>query len=182
MADRPVNNTASPAPSAAEHRGWSVKMIAWSAALAAFLLLAAWGAANWRVFHLAYCKHLLRSGDPAKVAKALRLIPKFDHVRVGMTYQEVCKIMWPLEPVEMRTKTTGRFTADGQVFPGTILGPVRNPNRLSFINPRFDPPLEPGQVGYVDEYAPPRESGAWTVLRIAFRDDKVFTMEVEEPL
>ena len=84
------------APPAAEHRGWSRKMVLWSAALAAFLLLAAWGAANWKVFHLAYCKHLISSSDPEKQYRGMELIEKH-HLRKGMTLEEVRKIMAPLQ-------------------------------------------------------------------------------------
>ena len=162
-------------------------MIVWSVALAAVLLLAAWGAANWRVFHLAYCRHLLRSGNQEEIAKALRLMPKHGHIHVGMSYQEVCDLLRPLEPMEMRAKTTGRLTADGQVFPGRFLGPVRNPDRVSQINPPSDPPLAPGQIGYVDVYSPPVTSslakcGSWTMLYIEFRDDRVFSIQTREPV
>ena len=79
---------------AAEQRGWSVKMIAWSAALAAVLLLTAWGAANWKVFHLAYCKHLLRSMDLEDQGQALKLI-EHTHLAAGMSKVQVEQIVSP---------------------------------------------------------------------------------------
>ena len=83
-------------PPTAEHRGWSRKMILWSVALAAFLLTAAWGAANWKAFHLAYCKHLISSSDPEKQYRGMELIEK-RHLRKGMTVDEVRKVMAPLQ-------------------------------------------------------------------------------------
>jgi len=96
MVDGAVSEETLPAPSAAEHRGWSRKMILWSAALAAFLLLAAWGAANWRVFHLVYCRHLMASKDDEAQSKAIDLILQY-HLRKGMTVEQVRAVLRPTE-------------------------------------------------------------------------------------
>jgi len=65
-------------------------MILWSAALAAFLLLAAWGAANWKVFHLAYYKHCARRDryDIIAFDELVRV-----HLRKGMTKNETRNLL-----------------------------------------------------------------------------------------
>jgi len=95
-------------PPAAEHRGWSLKMILWSAALAAVLLLAAWGAANWKVFHLAYCKHLIGSNDLEKRHRGIYMVLR-THVRPGMTCEQVNNL---LSPINIETLHPTKYDLD----------------------------------------------------------------------
>jgi hypothetical protein len=70
-------------------------MILWSAALAAFLLALAWGAANWKFFDLLYCKQLLKSRDVyTRMDGADRIWLR--HLRPGMTREEVIRLFHPL--------------------------------------------------------------------------------------
>jgi hypothetical protein len=66
-------------------------MLLWSAALAAFLLLLAWGGTNWKAFHLAYCRHLLASRDVGTRLKGLGAIAD-THLRAGLTREEVRRL------------------------------------------------------------------------------------------
>jgi len=90
---------------AAQHPGWSRKMILWSTALAAVLLLGAWGTANWKAFHLAYCKHLMKSSDPSDQSKGVELVLKV-HLSRAMSTADVRKALYPAE-FEMKTDTLG---------------------------------------------------------------------------
>jgi hypothetical protein len=81
-----------------EHRGWSWKMIIWSVALAAFLLLAAWGAANWRPLHLACCRRMLASDSNWWQETGTRGIVR-RHLRPGMTVEEARDMFRPVQLV-----------------------------------------------------------------------------------
>jgi hypothetical protein len=116
----------SPAPPTVEHRGWSRRMVFWSVALAAFLLASAWGAANWKVFHLAYCKHLMKSTDPADQLKGTELVLQM-HLSRGMTVEEVRKTLRPTK-FEMTTVIYGKADLPGFVE-----------NRYSGWTLEFDP-------------------------------------------
>ena len=94
MSDQAATALPSPAPSTTptEHRGWALKMIFWSAALAAFLLGGAWCAANWKVFHLAYCKHLIYSNDEWTQTSGLDKLGKV-HFNASMSKEVVLNAM-----------------------------------------------------------------------------------------
>lgn len=69
-------------------------MVFWSVALAALLIAVAWGGANWRMFHLAYCRHLLGSRDPATRQRGIDMVLQ-THVRPGMTWEEILRLFGP---------------------------------------------------------------------------------------
>jgi len=52
---------------------------------------------NWKVFHLAYCKHLLKSNESEKRDRGIAMVVS-THVRPGMTIHQVS---WLLHPVEL---------------------------------------------------------------------------------
>ena len=112
-----MSDQALPAPPAAEHRGWSRKMILWSAAFAAFLLLAAWGVANWRKIHLAYCQYLLGSSDSTQRDRGTYLVLR-THVQPGMTREEVSKLLAPVKVVP----STGRTCMFALTDKGSVTG------------------------------------------------------------
>jgi len=82
-----------PAPPA---RGPSRRMVLWLVVAPAALLALAFAGANWRVFHLAWCKHLMKSDYPAKQLEGLRMVLDM-HLRKGMTAEEVRGRVAPLE-------------------------------------------------------------------------------------
>ncbi len=141
-----------------EHRGWSVRMIAWSAALAAFLSLAAWGAANWRAFHLAYCRHLLRSDDVAQQGRGLLGIYDLKHLSPGLSVAEAKALLAPLKPV---IELVGDERYD------------RQDNSLGFY-----PPLGAGETGRVCRYdcRPKGPTGPAHFLELQFHDEKLVSV------
>ena len=75
--------------------GWLPGMLAWGVALGLFLMLCL-GIANWKGFHLAYCRHLLRSGQPQEQLKGVYAIRRV-HLRPGMDRQAVEALFAPLQ-------------------------------------------------------------------------------------
>ncbi len=69
--------------------------VLWSLVLAAVAFGAAWSAANWKLFHLAYCRRLMASGNEDRqldgIAKAAAT-----HLRPGLTKEEVKRIFSPV--------------------------------------------------------------------------------------
>ena len=76
----------------------SRRMVVWLVVLPVVFLLLALAAANWRVFHLAYCKTLLRSSDPAKCGRGITGVADW-HVRTGMSLEEVQRLFHPVKVV-----------------------------------------------------------------------------------
>ena len=74
-----------------EHRGWSRRMVLWSVALAALLLLLAGAGASWRQFHLMYCRRLMASSNLDTRLEGLGGIAE-KHLRTGMTREEVKRL------------------------------------------------------------------------------------------
>jgi hypothetical protein len=83
-------------------------MIWWLVVLPAALLLLALGVANWRVFHLAYCKHLMRSSDPEKKMRGTELVMSV-HFKKRMTVDQARRV---LSPVELRMLDGGAGRVD----------------------------------------------------------------------
>ena len=100
-------STIVPASPPADHRGWVRRMVLWSAALAVPLLLLAWGAANWKAFTKAYCRHLLASGSGEKQARALQMVCQYHLLEPGMTEVEVVQHLRPLV-------SSGEVSSDGK--------------------------------------------------------------------
>jgi len=71
-------------------------MIVWLVAVPAVLLLLAFAGAKWKVFHLAYCKHLLRSSDPKARNRGFEKIMR-THLKGGMDIEEVQRLVAPLK-------------------------------------------------------------------------------------
>ena len=71
-------------------------MILWSAALAAFLLLSVWGAANWKAFHLVYCKSLINSPVAEKQLSGLQKLVA-THFCIGMSRERIATLLYPLK-------------------------------------------------------------------------------------
>ena len=153
-----------PSPSRAEGTkaeelsGWSRRMIAWSAALAAFLFLAAWGAANWRALHLAYCRHLLRSDDVAKQGQGLLRIYDVKHLRPGLSVAEAKALLAPLKP-EREILADERYDREDN-------------------SRRFHPPLQAGETGRLCYYDchPEGPGGPRYYLELQFHDDKLVSI------
>jgi len=74
----------------------SRRMLVWMIAVPAVLLLLALAGANWRVFHLAYCKRLMRSDDPRERARGLEMVLEH-HIEKGITVEEVRRRIAPLK-------------------------------------------------------------------------------------
>lgn len=83
--------------------GRSRRMIVWLVALPAVLLLLALAGANWKVFHLAYCRRLIRSSDASDQRKGAYMVID-THVRNGMPLQEVRELLRPAELVKAHTE------------------------------------------------------------------------------
>ncbi len=71
-------------------------MIVWMLVAPATLLLLAFGAGNWRVFHLGYCKRLMRDTDHRRRREGLRLLVG-THLQEGMTSEQILALGLPLE-------------------------------------------------------------------------------------
>ncbi len=69
-------------------------MIVWMVAMPIAILLLALAGANWKFFHLAYAKHLIRSDDREKRYRGLQMVFR-THLREGMALEEVRAILAP---------------------------------------------------------------------------------------
>jgi hypothetical protein len=91
MPEEPVP---SPAPPESAKPRRPRRMIVWMIAAPAVILLLAFAGANWRVFHLAYAKRLMRSGNPMQQSRGIDMV-LMTHLRVGMSLEEVRAILAP---------------------------------------------------------------------------------------
>lgn len=72
----------------------SRRMIVWLVIAPTVLLLLAFAGAHWEVFHLAYCRHLMRSSDAAQRKKGLvKLIDA--HLNEQMPLEEMRRLIRP---------------------------------------------------------------------------------------
>jgi hypothetical protein len=71
--------------------------------LPAVLLLLALGAANWKAFHMAYCKSLLRSASAQKQLRGIRLTGQ-THLNRGMSVEETEKLFAPVAVEEAKLR------------------------------------------------------------------------------
>jgi hypothetical protein len=74
----------------------SKRMIFWLVAVPVVMLLLAFAGANWKVFHLAYCKHLMRNADPGTRLDGLQRLGE-THLVKGMSREEVSRMVRPLK-------------------------------------------------------------------------------------
>ncbi len=89
----------------------SKRMVVWLVAVPIVILLLALAGANWKTFHLAYAKHLMRSAESADRKKGAVMMCE-THVRAGMPRQEVSEL---LKPATLhRTPYMDQFTYQGQ--------------------------------------------------------------------
>ncbi len=77
----------------------SKRMIFWLVAVPCLLLSLVVAGVNWRVFHLAYCRHLTSSEDPEDRFRGLQLVAEYQ-LRKGMSAEEVRRLVAPLEMKE----------------------------------------------------------------------------------
>jgi len=70
-------------------------MIVWLVAAPVVILLLALAGANWKTFHLAYCKHLMSSDDPMTQGRGLARVI-MTHMRQGMSKSQVERLVRPL--------------------------------------------------------------------------------------
>jgi len=78
------------------HSAISRRMLVWMIAVPAALLLLALAGANWKVFHLAYCRHLMRSSSAETRFDGLRRLGETYLVK-GMSREEVSRMVRPLK-------------------------------------------------------------------------------------
>ncbi len=72
----------------------SRRMVLWLVAMPIAILLLALAGANWKFFHLAYAKHLMRSDDPKKQGRGVQMVAE-THLRKGMTRDEIQRLLSP---------------------------------------------------------------------------------------
>ncbi len=87
-----------PAPEPKPKR--SRRMVLWMVAMPIAILLLALAGANWKTFHLAYAKHLMRSEDPAKQGRGVWMVVE-THLRKGMPLEEVRRLLTPATVTEI---------------------------------------------------------------------------------
>ncbi len=78
----------------------SKRMIVWLVIAPIVLLLLAFAGANWKTFHLAYCKRLMRSSNPDTKYRGLSTMAEV-HFTKGMSRQEVSRLLSPLKVYSM---------------------------------------------------------------------------------
>ncbi len=79
-----------PAPKPRKSR----RMVVWLVAVPIAILLLALAGANWKVFHLAYAKHLMDSSDPKKHYRGVKMVLQ-THLRGGTSLEEVRRLLGP---------------------------------------------------------------------------------------
>ena len=84
------------ADSAPAHPRTKRRMLVWMVILPAALLLLALAGANWKVFHLAYARRLLTSGDKERHSRGVELTCRH-HLHKGMLFKKVRRLLDPLE-------------------------------------------------------------------------------------
>ncbi len=100
-------NTPAPAPKPKRSR----RMVVWMVAMPIAILLLSLAGANWKTFHLAYCKHLISSDDLTKQRRGVAMVLR-THLREGMPLEEVRSM---LAPARLTEKIRGRGPrADGR--------------------------------------------------------------------
>jgi hypothetical protein len=92
-----------PAP---KRRPW--RMLFWMVIAPAAVLLLVLAGANWRFFHLAYCRHLLRSSDHRDRSKGMDMIFK-RHLREGMSQEEVRSVLEPARLENLNPESRAAF-------------------------------------------------------------------------
>jgi hypothetical protein len=70
-------------------------MIVWLVVVPIALSLLALAGANWKVFHLAYCKYRLRDDHPEARQQAFKMLVE-NHVKKGMTKSRIRDLFWPM--------------------------------------------------------------------------------------
>ncbi len=78
----------------------SRRMVVWLVAVPIVILLLALAGANWKVFHLAYAKHLIASEDAQKQRRGLMMVVK-THLRESMSLEEVRLLLEPAKVAEI---------------------------------------------------------------------------------
>jgi hypothetical protein len=75
-------------------------MIFWLVAAPVVMLLLAFAGANWKVFHLAYCKHLIASDDIDQQQHGTVMVMRV-HLYKGMPFEEVRRALAPAKLTEI---------------------------------------------------------------------------------
>ena len=88
-------NTPEPEPKPKRSR----RMIVWLVAAPIVVLLLALAGANWKTFHLAYCKYLIASDDGDKQTRGAWMVIE-THLHEGMTLEEVRALIAPARVTE----------------------------------------------------------------------------------
>jgi hypothetical protein len=70
-------------------------MVVWLVVTPTVLLLLALAGANWKTFHLAYCKHLMRSSNPDDRWRGLKMVVEI-HLSKGMSPEQLRPLVAPL--------------------------------------------------------------------------------------
>ena len=92
----------------------SKRMVVWLVIVPIALLLLTFAGANWKVYHLAYAKHLMRNQDYEQQARGVQMV-LYTHLHEGMPLSEVRKF---LDPIRLDATNEGEhgpcFTVHGQ--------------------------------------------------------------------
>ena len=98
----------------------SRRMIVWLVVAPIVVLLLALTGANWKAFHLAYAKHLMRSDDPEAQERGVWMVID-THLRDGMTLEEVRRVFAPAKvskvlsvPADLRERGDPFTVATGE--------------------------------------------------------------------
>ena len=92
------------------------RMIVWLVAVPIVILLLALAGANWKTFHLAYCRHLLRSSDHNDRRRSVDMVVD-THLRQGMSLEKVRAVLEPAQLVNLNPRDTS-VPRSFQVFAG----------------------------------------------------------------
>ena len=95
---------------------------------------------NWKEFHLAYCKHLMKSADAADRLQGVIYLAR-THFKPGMSQQEIRRLLRPLSP--------GRgSSAVGEAGRVTLVVEISLPECAEVISIRF---VDGAFVGFSEE-------------------------------
>lgn len=86
-----MNETA-PSPKPRKSR----RMVVWMVAVPVVILLLAFAGANWKFFHLAYAKHLMRKDDVLSQYEGIQMLLD-TQMQTGMTLEEIRGLFHPME-------------------------------------------------------------------------------------
>ena len=101
-------------------KGPSRRMVVWLVAAPVVLLALAFAGANWRTFHLAYCKNLMGSSDYRKRQRGLNKLVNV-HFRRGISKEEVARLLLPLQLLESKHgQARGDFFARDHTLSGAV--------------------------------------------------------------